>query len=652
MKNKFLYLIIFIAIIISFISIYDKFYMETNNKRVELIIDNDSLNELAVTGKVEEDFLPKLKKKGITGVAVYEKTIEDLLAEDNIHLMKGEEIKNLQEFTGGEVPPVFDEFYLDDNSSFLLITEEEKAGSFLEYKDYWSDKFAIEFIEESGILLLKLKGKRGRPLTFPGFNIIEINRFREKGLKVYPRPGNRIDNHLKVNLNNLLSLSPEVVIFADNEVLGYDRGNGRIEDTARFFKNNNIKVGMIEPFLNKQQGIEKLVGLIDYNVLRVHTVEQDELDNYTIRELVARYVRAVRERNVRILHLKLFQETANRGHIGEYNLKFVAALRTALEKEGFVIGSAETFPLYYNPVWLLLLVAGGIAGGGVLLLEYLLDKEFGQKVYLIFAGLMFPIIILLYWERIIFARQILALTASIIFPLLAIIQLFTGREDLSPVKTFLKITGITLIGAVFVTAGLHHLSFLLKVNQYRGVKIAFVLPLIIIGFYIIGNKYFKNFQKDNFLNSLSYLLNIPIKVKYLLLGSGVLIFTFFLLVRTGNYSLINLLPGEGQFRNYLESILYIRPRFKEFLIGHPFLILSIVYRGKIREHLFYLLVLPALIGQINVINTFAHLHVPLHVSLIRTLNGIILGTLIGIVLYRLVEYFRKRASGKLYNKIK
>ena len=50
------------------------------------------------------------------------------------------------------------------------------------------------------------------------------------------------------------------------------------------------------------------------------------------------------------------------------------------------------------------------------------------------------------------------------------------------------------------------------------------------------------------------------------------------------------------------------------------------------------MVMVGLIGQISLINTYAHLHTPLMVSILRTANGLWIGILIGVIAILLIEW--------------
>jgi membrane protein DedA with SNARE-associated domain len=94
----------------------------------------------------------------------------------------------------------------------------------------------------------------------------------------------------------------------------------------------------------------------------------------------------------------------------------------------------------------------------------------------------------------------------------------------------------------------------------------------------------------------------------------------------------------------MDNILGVRPRTKEFALGHP-LMLLLCYLGY-RNNRFLPILLLGAIGQVSLVNTFAHIHTPLLVSALRTVNGLWLGIIIGLILIGIVtavlRYRKKR----------
>ena len=121
-----------------------------------------------------------------------------------------------------------------------------------------------------------------------------------------------------------------------------------------------------------------------------------------------------------------------------------------------------------------------------------------------------------------------------------------------------------------------------------------------------------------------YFLQRFISMLFVLVAAIILVL---FLLRTGNEnSAVSDL--ELSFRTFLDHVLGVRPRTKEFLFGTPFLFIAYYYGYKdIRLPL----LLMGAIGQISLVNTFAHIHTPLLISILRTVNGLWLGLIVGLL---------------------
>ncbi len=136
---------------------------------------------------------------------------------------------------------------------------------------------------------------------------------------------------------------------------------------------------------------------------------------------------------------------------------------------------------------------------------------------------------------------------------------------------------------------------------------------------------------------------MPVKVGYILILGVLVIALGVYVMRTGNDG-VSVSGLERSFRALLDQLLVVRPRTKEFLIGHPIFLL-LIYYGYKKGGLPLLLI--GAIGQISLVNTFAHAHTPLWVSLLRTFNGLVIGIIIGVILILLVRWLVKWWQKKL-----
>ena len=165
-------------------------------------------------------------------------------------------------------------------------------------------------------------------------------------------------------------------------------------------------------------------------------------------------------------------------------------------------------------------------------------------------------------------------------------------------------------------------AFMLKLSSFIGVKIAHVIPIVVVPFvlYIVRDKKPLSLCKS--------LLNKALDYKWAIVFAVVAVALMIYLSRTGNES--GEISGiEAAMRQFLNDTMGVRPRSKEFLIGYPATILYLMYAAKHRA--LWVLSIPLVIGQISLVNTYAHIHTPLLIALQRSLNGLILGILVAVV---------------------
>ncbi len=660
MIRKSLLFIIVIALIISSLGAWDRYLVEKNNDGIELVMDDDIVNQLSRNIDVDkQEILKQFKEKGLTGVAIYQDRLQNLVKESKARILMGNEIKRSEEITG-RINPDISGFPYTESSAFLVTTEKDLIERAAEVIPGWVGSIEDNQVDynlngDKLIVFFKEWDSKYLDLTF-GFSADRIREITETGLEVIPRLRNGVIGYSEWNI--LDKLKPEMIIFEGNEVSGYPDD---IAQTASMMLKNGIYFGMIEKFIATQKGADELARRLNYNLVRVHSIQQQEMDTYAPEKIIDRYLRAVRERDVRILYLKPFMKKRGEEGLTQSNLTFIDNLKHELEKGGYVIGNAQPYPDFSNSLLFVVITALGIIAGGIILLEYLLgiSLRFWGLLILITGLLAVTGLILKGYGNL--TREILALGSSVIFPSLAIIsQFLAGDNDEFWGRKFLKTVLISLAGALLLVSSLASLTFVLKVEQFRGVKLAFILPLLLISIYYFwpgilkpvkgkGNQDKKRalFERDLF-ESVYNFLEMNIKVKHVLLVFILLTGGIVYVGRTGNFPLLPVPPWEIKLRDILEQYLFVRPRFKEFLFGHPFLVLGFMFRGKFMNNLyFYPLLLLGSIGQITILNTFSHIHTPLLISIIRVFNGLWLGILIGLVLFLMVKLFI-RFKEKIY----
>ncbi|MEI7905155.1 MAG: DUF5693 family protein, partial [Candidatus Firestonebacteria bacterium] len=115
-------------------------------------------------------------------------------------------------------------------------------------------------------------------------------------------------------------------------------------------------------------------------------------------------------------------------------------------------------------------------------------------------------------------------------------------------------------------------------------------------------------------------------------------------LRSGNLN-VPLFPFEEPAREFLEKVFWARPRSKEFLIGHPLMLLGLYMFFNKRYEKYKASAILALsagmFGQVSLVNTFCHAHIPFLMSLVRAVYGLALGALGGALLILCLKHLKK-----------
>ncbi len=353
------------------------------------------------------------------------------------------------------------------------------------------------------------------------------------------------------------------------------------------------------------------------NFVRVHAIKARELDRLGLEGTLARWERAVQERSIRLLWVTEHRKFP----------EYLEHLSRRIVQLGMKLGQPSAPVPFESSYWVYLIVGAGFVGFALLTLMSFSQRSISAILAcgLIGSG---ALAALGAWdfER---ARQALALMIAALAPWFVML---VSKERWSGWKLLVAVSLGSSCAGLAVAALLSDLSYFLKINEFRGVKIALVAPSVLM---VLSELW--RWRGPDWGKLLVHLKRgawlVPV------LGFGAL---FFVLERSGNLPAIPVARWEEFLRERLEDWLTAPPRFKEFLVGHPALML---WKN---DHSFFQLGVLALgaLGQASIINTFVHLHTPLALSLWRTANGLVLGILIGLGVRALVvrvERWRRRS---------
>ena len=179
--------------------------------------------------------------------------------------------------------------------------------------------------------------------------------------------------------------------------------------------------------------------------------------------------------------------------------------------------------------------------------------------------------------------------------------------------------GISVAGGLYVAGLLGSRQYMLEFSVFAGVKLAQVIPLavtaVLLFFTLRGFPYEEKRRLPKAL------------VVFMLVGVGAALVV--LLLRSGD-NMIPVAKAEIAVRNWLEHILYARPRTKEMLIAFPALALFAAACARRVSLLALPLGVLAEVGSVSVVNTFCHTFTAVKVSLVRTLLSAGIGLVIGL----------------------
>lgn len=680
MKNfkydRWLVLLIVVGLLAALTVDLARYEVEENNKTVELAIDYEGLVELAeIEGQPVAEVLRQAKEAGLTSLAVYETTFKKLNDNGKATAVAGSEL--LKNYHSGT---------LSDAAWRALAS----SGAIRAEDVYVTGHDAQTFREVKADLVRRLGAERVTSLEIGGAEVLAVKANYEKFLKmnvgmptdemkivgdagfyVVARPSNYVQveaSDVAAVFERLRGFAVSAVVFSGDQILGHPQ---QLSETARFFKERDLTLGMIEHPLQlqffKQDGLIELARGVDFKAARVYSIPKDEQLKMKTQQAVERWVTTDEERNIRINLLRTFEKPEGTMTLLETNLTYFAQVKAALEAKGFVIGKAGTFAAYYPSRILLMLMCVGATAAGVLYLTLLLP--FSRKwQYTLLAALSVLLAAPLAMGHGNLARSAVALASANLFPALAVIwQLDRIRALAFTKKTpFVKVVGTALVaifmtgalafvGAAYVGGVLADVEYLLEVNIFRGVKLTFVLPILLVSIAFLRRFDLFDGQADRtgrIMDQVKKILNTPLYVKSLVAFMVAAIAAVIFIGRSGHTAGIPVPGIELKLRAFLEQMFYARPRSKELLIGHPAFMLAFmaVYK-KWPTVVFYVLIVLATIGQGSMVETFAHLRTPIFMSFMRGVGGLVLGAGLGALCmmaaqlwYRLFSSMERRGK--------
>ena len=633
----------FIIIIVAFISaLWINFgiraSLEAKDKTVGLLVDYDELKRIADSSYNIEfsDMLRKAALAGATGLVVRERILSDWeIAGDILVYTGGQLMFQLENQYGQSAGDIIAGITIMPGKTYILTRDPdvyEQIFSLLEVKKRHPEPF--EFQDYLGIATSLQSSERAN--LGLGFPLPQLQQAAAEGFQIIPR----LRNWAPVSGESLMEVMRWVAMIPNLAGIGFNDQSlpGDISNPLLLDRYEEAIKPLQKPLISfefyNQTGLSALAARLDNNLIRAHAIAENELQKYVdFDDAMNRYSLAATERNIRYIYLR-FQGLIDPAAAMESNLELITQVREGLMSDGLLVGNPEPIAAFTLPLAPLYLLGAGVIAAGGWLVALAGEPFFAKRKWRI------PYIILMVLALVawggglvllpILARKLFALAAAIFFPSLGAVLILKCRYPevgcvkrlLRAVLQLLTMSLFTLIGAMIMSALLADLAFMLKVDGFFGVKAAHIIPLAIVPVILwLHEKDWYDLLSGTVKNSVKLW---QLCVSFILIA-GVALY----LMRTGNDSPEAVSGIELTVRQMLDNLLGVRPRTTEFLIGHP-LMLVMLYFGY-RFNMFPVLML-GFMGQISLINTYAHIHTPLVISLQRSAHGLWSGILIGIVI--------------------
>lgn len=639
--GKIMLIFVILSFIMSVFVTIKRHEVEKENKTVEITADYSALYEFAQSHNLDfYEMLSDFQDKGLSSVAFSEDTIETLNRSGLIRYFNGLSVKS--ELSVDVLSHIGK---IEPEETYILVYSEDvlsqlKKFSFSSFTDL---KVLFEpqevSLDEPAVVKIFMTRSSGDNLGV-GFSLKKIKECKKLGLGIVLRPGNNPDMNPESIKRFFSILKKEYfadkIIFAgsDNDVTGFP---SYLEDTVSILKELSLPFGIMEAPNVKamQKGIKTLGLKAPELAVRVMTIVPVQQKKLSIESMAEKYSLGVRERNIRLIFIRPHTVLYGNLNADEVNMEYITAVKNAVTSNGMNIGNAKPFPKTNYPIFYAFIISLGIASSLVLCCRKILNRH---KFDYIILGLwvIFSVICLISGKMLIY-RKLSAFMAGIVFPFIAVTFNFELIRDIinKNVKvgiswlksSFVLLTSalIASVGGIFLSSLLADTEFYIQADMFRGIKVLMVFcPIFATLLWTLDIK--------NPLKDISDKLNSFVKYSHAL-AVGILggIGAYFIL-RTGNASESSVSKTELSLRSTLMSIMGIRPRFKEFILGFP----SIMCFGLLRyfklEKYSWILILCMSIGIADLTDTFAHIHTPILITLIRVFNGMFLGWIIGSII--------------------
>jgi hypothetical protein len=651
--RRFLFAVLIIGLLACLMVAVRREFHEHRANRVEIVMDDQDFQSLARSYAYDQRaFLIALRRAGLTSLAVQEELGGQVSSAPEAAFYAGTALLDQARLTGFR-DPVFARLAVHGIRSDEVYLVAYDAPTAARYARQLPLKFSARAVRVLRAKLPVVYAIRTQPDYFGtvglGLPDDRVALARELGLALVPRLQNderfrapQIDALLH---DGIAGNHAHTVVFFGlrNQVLGYP---DNIDAAADAMRAEKLNFGTIETYDVKQDqaGNESLAKDLPNETVRVQAISKVEQDKLRPEEIVQRYDLGVRERNVRVVYLRPFGHQWAGRSIEATNVELVRQIAQGVRAAGLRLGPASPFDRFDTRWWEIALASLAVPA---ILLLLLLEFGYADPRWAI-AVVAVDVLLVLGGFAVhhdMAARKLLALIGAIAFPIAAFVAIApalraprapsTGAAILDGLRVLAIATLVTLGGVLVVVGLLSTPLTMLEVDRFSGVRLVLIAPpLVFLLLYLFVPRWGSNVTPRQ-------LAVAPVTVLQLVAGIVVLGAGYLVLVRSGNQSDIAPSGLELALRAHLTTLLEVRPRFKEFVVGFPALMLAGALLPSDRARWGWLFALAIGVGLGDVVDTFSHLHTALAVSLLRLVNGAVIGAIVGAIAIGAYRRFRR-----------
>lgn len=628
---------------------YGRIQTENTNHSVEMVYDYGRVLEYAAAEqKTTDEMLDLLGKAGITSFTVYDETPKKLKDEGYIRISQAPRMP-LTYVAGA--PAKTPMAYVqpgdgkDAQAYYRELTEDLPyrlpEGSVYPFIDAGGTE-GVAVLGTSYDAFLKLN---------TGISATRMRQIAAHGFGVVVRPTNYVQptpeavRHFWQRIDQ--GGGARAIMFVGAQALGYPDG---LDLMAQELIRRHLPVAVIEApsqlQFEDQKGVVELWRKTNLQGIRAYSMYRDELVKLDTGEASQRHFISDIERNIRLNLFASYKRPIPGKTVFESDLEYIRLTAEKLTARGYTLGAPGILAWHDVNIGAQLLVLAGIVSTTMLAVSGLwsLRRRVQYAAAVILYGGLASWMLL---TPAVLPKQIAALLAAVMTPvavMYTVIQVWQKWGDTlrGPVRlaasSLALLTGATVIslgGGWMLGAMLTTPEFLLEIEIFRGVKLAFVLPVVLISWLYLRHHATVLPHPVETMEDVWELgrrvLTRPVKIGTLVLLAFLALGALIFVGRSGHSGGIPVAGAEIRFRRLLETLLSARPRFKELLIGHPaFLLVPAIWQYRWPRWMHFLLVVAAGIGQASLVETFAHMRSPLLMSTARGFNGWVVGILVGL----------------------